>query len=118
MSREQAAALADAVDDALTHREEFLRTTGEHRDDGSYVVARRAADSTGNSVVFDRFADLRRTFDRLPGTFEADDLTRAGITGSRRHMLVWHFAEHPAFPASLASRNPLRVEKDGREERR
>lgn len=113
LSREQAAALAEAVGDALSERQEFLRTAGEHREDGSYVVSRRGADSTGNSTVFESFDELRRTFDRLPESFGADDLTRAGITGSRRHMLVRHFAEHPAFPATLASRNPLRVEKQG-----
>ena len=113
LSRSTAAALCDAVGEALTQRQEFLRTAGEHREDGSYVVARRGADSTGNSSVFESFEAFRRLFDRLPARFSADDLTPAGVTGSRRHMLVWHFAEHPAFPATLASRNPLTVEKEG-----
>ncbi len=111
LTRSAAAALADAVDDALTRREEFLRTTGEHREDDSYVVSRRNADSEGNSATFPSFAALERLFGRLPDEFTAEDVTRSGVTGSRRHMLVWHFAEHPAFPARVACRNPLRVEK-------
>lgn len=111
LSREHAAELRDAVGDALTRREEFFRTACVHREDGSFVVERRGADSTGNSTVFDRFAEARRLFERLPDAFDADDLTRAGFTGSRRHMLVRHFAENPAFPCTLASRNPLEAEK-------
>lgn len=116
LSRHEAAQLTGAVEDALTERREFFRTAGEHRDDGSYVVERRGADSTGNSAVFESFDEVRRLFDRLPGTFDAEALNRAGITGSRRHMLVRHFAEHPAFPCELASRNPLQARKtDGGE---
>ncbi|WP_418771534.1 DUF7528 family protein [Halobacterium yunchengense] len=111
LSREHAAELRDAVGDALTRREEFFRTACEHREDGSYVVERRGADSTGNSTVFESFAEARRLFERLPARFDADDLSSAGVTGSRRHMLVRHFAEHPTFPCSLASRNPLEAEK-------
>ncbi|MFB6082034.1 MAG: hypothetical protein ABEJ67_04350 [Halanaeroarchaeum sp.] len=111
ISREAAAQLKSAVGDALTSRREFFRTAGEHREDGSYVVERRGADSTGNSAVFEGFAEVKRMFERLPPEFDADDLTRAGITGSRRHMLVRHFAEHPAFPCELASRNPLAAKK-------
>ncbi|MFC7045444.1 hypothetical protein ACFQH6_08515 [Halobacteriaceae archaeon GCM10025711] len=113
LPRSAAVQLHDAVGDALTEREEFLRTAGEHREDGSYVVSRRSAESTGNSSVFDSFDELRRLFDRLPEEFTADHLTRAGITGSRRHMLVWHFAENPAFDCTVGSRNPLTGEKTG-----
>ncbi|NIB99097.1 hypothetical protein [Halobacterium sp. R2-5] len=113
LSREHAAELRDAVGDALTRREEFFRTAYEHREDGSYVVERRSADSSGNSTVFDSFADVRRLFERLPETFGAEDLSAAGVTGSRRHMLVRHFAEHPEFACTLASRNPLEAEKTG-----
>lgn len=77
------------------------------------MVERRGADSTGNATTFESFEEARRLFDRLPETFDADDLARAGITGSRRHMLVRHFAEHPAFPCELDSRSPLRAEKKG-----
>lgn len=111
LSRESAMRLRDAVGDALTRRQEFLRTAGEHREDGSYVVERRGADSTGNSAVFESFEAARRLFDRLPDEFTAEDAGSAGYTGSRRHMLVRHFAEHPAFPCRLASRNPLRATK-------
>lgn len=103
--------LRDAVGDALTTKQEFLRTAGEHREDGSYVISRRSADSTGNSAVFESFDAARRLFDRLPEAFTATDVGSAGYTGSRRHMIVRHFAEHPAFPCELASRNPLRAKK-------
>lgn len=116
LTRESAMQLRDAVGDALTNRQEFLRTAGEHREDGSYVVERRGADSTGNSALFESFDAACRLFERLPDAFTADDLGSAGYTGSRRHMLVRHFAEHPAFPCELASRNPLRAEKQSSEQ--
>lgn len=113
-----ARALAAAVGDALVERREFLHTSGEHRDDGGYVVARRSADSAGNAKVFDSFDSIRRLYDRLPETFAADDVGRTGITGSRRHMLARHFAEHPAFDCEITRRSPLTVAKrdqDGEE---
>jgi hypothetical protein len=109
LSRAAAAELRSAVGDALTERQSFERTAGVHRPDGSYVVERRAATTTGNSAVFDSFDDLRRVFEELPVRFGADDVDC--VTGSRRHMVVRHFAEHPAFPATLAARRPLEVEK-------
>jgi len=111
LSRDEATDLQEAVGDALTRRREFFRTAGVHREDGTYEVARRGADSAGNSKVFERFEDLRRLFDRLPAEFSADDVSRTGITGSRRHMLVRHFAEHPAFDCEITRRNPLTAEK-------
>lgn len=109
LSREAAAELRSAIGDALTEREAFTRTVGVHRSDGSYVVERRQADSTGNSAVFQRFDDLLGVFGGLPDQFAAEDVDC--VTGSRRHMLVWHFAEHSVFPATLATRRPLTVEK-------
>ena len=103
--------MADEVGEALVSREEFLRTAGEHRPDGSYVVSRRGADSAGNEKVFDSFRRLERLYERLPGTFDADDVGRTGITGSRRHMVVRHLAEHSGFECGTVSRNPLRVSK-------
>ena len=50
-------------------------------------------------------------FHRLPEQFTAEDIGRTGITGSRRHMMVRHFAEHPSFACSIDSRNPLTVGK-------
>jgi hypothetical protein len=97
----------------LSRREEFLRTVGEHREDGSYVVSRRGVDSAGHSKVFERFAALRRLYDRLPGEFTAEDVGRSGLTGSRRHVVVRHFAEHPAFSCELVRRQPLTVRKVG-----
>jgi hypothetical protein len=115
LSRSEAGRLAEAVGDALTSREEFFRTTGEYRADGTYVVARRGADSAGNEKVFDSFERLERLYERLPAEFGADDVGRTGITGSRRHMVVRHFAEHPAFDCRIRSRNPLRVRKEAEE---
>lgn len=111
LTRDAAADLQDAVGDALTQRREFFRTVGVHRENGTYEVARRGADSSGNSKVLESFAALGRLFDRLPGEFSAEDVGRTGITGSRRHMLVRHFAEHPNFDCAIAKRNPLTAEK-------
>ena len=116
LSRAAASRLAEAVEDALTAREEFLRTAGEHRADGAYVVARRGADSAGNEKVFDSFERLERLYERLPAAFDAEAVGRTGITGSRRHMVVRHLAEHPAFDCRTVSRNPLVVRKDEGEE--
>ena len=111
LSRSEASALQDAVGSALTEKREFFRTAGEHREDGRYVVSRRGADSAGNAKVFESFDAMERMFERLPPEFTADDVGRTGITGSRRHMLVRHFAEHPAFDCRITSRNPLTAEK-------
>jgi hypothetical protein len=111
LSREQADQLRESLDDALTARETFLNTEGVHRSDGSYVVARRGADSAGNRKVFECFGALRRLCDRLPERFTADDLSASGLTAGRRHMVLWHLVEHPAFPVELASRQPLTGEK-------
>jgi hypothetical protein len=61
--------------------------------------------------VFESFADLRRLYDRLPDEFTAEDVERSGLTGGRRHMLVHHFAEHPAFECELDKRQPLTAKK-------
>ncbi|MEE6209844.1 hypothetical protein U3A55_06740 [Salarchaeum sp. III] len=61
--------------------------------------------------MFETFDEVRRLFDRLPETFDADDLAKAGLTGSRRHMMVRHFAEHPGFACELDSRSPIRAKK-------
>jgi len=111
LSRDEAADLQEAVGSALTERREFFRTAGVHREDGTYEVSRRGADSAGNSKVFESFGALRRMFDRLSTEFTAEDVGRTGITGSRRHMLVRHFAEHPAFDCGITRRNPLTAEK-------
>ena len=97
--------------DAFTERREFVRTTGTHREDGAYVVERRGAESAGHRKVFDGFAECRRLYARLPDEFAADDVHHAGVTGARRHMLVWHYAEHDAFDCELVSRQPLTARK-------
>jgi hypothetical protein len=117
LTSDEAADLQDAVGDALTERREFFRTAGVHREDGTYEVSRRGADSAGNAKVFESFAALRRLFDRLPAEFAAEDVGRSGITGSRRHMLVRHFAEHPAFDCTISRRNPLTAEKTETDEK-
>ncbi|MGM0591062.1 MAG: DUF7528 family protein [Halobacteriota archaeon] len=111
MSRDDAADLQEALDDALTEKREFLRTAGEYRRDGCYVVSRRSSESAGNEKVFESFDALTRLYDRLPNEFTADDVSRTGITGSRRHMVIRHFVEHPAFECHLRRRSPLTVVK-------
>lgn len=74
-------------------------------------MTRRTADSSGNSAVFESHTKLHTHYDALPTTFDARDIESFGVTGSRRHMVVWHFIEHPAFDCGIASRNPLRARK-------
>jgi hypothetical protein len=111
LTREQARALRAELSAALTERREFVRTTGLHREDGSYVVERRGADSSGHRKVFEEFDALRRLYDRQPARFTAEDVGESGLTGGRRHMVLRHLVEHPAFDCELASRQPLTVEK-------
>ncbi|SEO72926.1 hypothetical protein SAMN04487948_104408 [Halogranum amylolyticum] len=61
--------------------------------------------------MFASFAELRRLYGRLPTEFTAEDVGRSGLTGGRRHMLVRHLAEHPAFGCELVSRQPLTARK-------
>ncbi len=65
--------------------------------------------------MFDSFAALRRLYEGLPREFTAPDVAGDGLTGSRRHTLVHHFAEHPVFDCELASKQPLtgRKTRDG-----
>lgn len=113
LTREAARDLRAALGDALTERREFVRTAGTHREDGAYVVERRGAESSGHRKVFDDFAECRRLYGRLPDEFTADDVRHAGVTGARRHMLVWHFAEHDVFDCDLVARQPLTARKRG-----
>ncbi|WP_115864375.1 DUF7528 family protein [Halorussus litoreus] len=114
LTRAEADQLRRSLGEALTQRREFLRTAGTHREDGSYVVERRGADSAGHRKVFDSFAALGRLYERLPAEFRAADVERSGLTGGRRHMLVHHLAEHPAFDCELAKHQPLTARKCGR----
>lgn len=115
LTREEARAFRDRLSAALTERRAFVRTAGVHREDGSYVVERRGADSSGHRKVFEAFGALERLYDRLPARFTAEDVGRSGLTGGRRHMVVRHLAEHPAFDCDLASRQPLTAVKAGAE---
>ncbi|HET7323969.1 MAG TPA: hypothetical protein VFJ06_06540, partial [Halococcus sp.] len=55
LSRHEAVSLRRALGESLTDRREFVHTAGTHRADGTYVVSRRGADSTGHSKVFENF---------------------------------------------------------------
>ena len=114
LDRETARRLRSSLGEALVRRREFVRTVGEHRADGSYVVSRRGAESSGHRKVFDSFAALERLYDRLPHEFTAQDVGGDGLTGSRRHALVHHLVEHPAFDCELESRQPLAGRKSER----
>lgn len=110
LSRREAAALRDELTAALAGRHEYLHTVGEHRPDGSYVVSRRGADSAGHSKRFRRFAEVEALYARLPETFTADDVGDAAesrLSGGRRHLVLRHLAEHPAFDCGLVTQQPL-----------
>ncbi|GAA0454964.1 hypothetical protein MUK72_08570 [Halococcus dombrowskii] len=112
LGRDAAASLRRALDGALAEHHTFVHTVGTHRSDGSYVVARRGADSSGHRKVFDRFDELRQLYESLPERFTADDIEQSGLTGSRRHLVVRHLAEHPGFGCALVARQPLTGAKD------
>lgn len=112
LDRADAAALRAAVGEAVAGRRTFLRTAREHRADGTYAVFRRGADEPAK--VFDDRASLAALYERLPERFDATAVAAhaAGeVSGSRRHLLVRHLAEHPAFDCALVCRNPLTAEK-------
>ena len=111
LSHATARRLRERLGDALVRREEFLHTAGEHRPDGSYVVARRRADSAGNRKVFESVRALERLWERLPPAFTADALGRTGLSGGRRPRVRRHLVEHPAFDCSLVSEQPLTARK-------
>lgn len=111
LARDEAVALRDRLEAAITDRQTFVRTAGIRRADGTYVVTRRGADSTGNSKVFESVDALRRLYERLPERITAEAIGTEGITGSRRHMLVRHFAEHPGFDCAITCRSPLTARK-------
>ncbi|WP_435364592.1 DUF7528 family protein [Haloarchaeobius sp. DYHT-AS-18] len=111
LTRAEAAALQERIGDAMVEHREFFRTASVHRADGSYEVTRRAADSAGNTKVFESFAALERLYERLPDEFGAEAVGRTGITGSRRHLLVRHLAEHPDFDCEITCRRPLTATK-------
>lgn len=88
--------------------------------DGSYVVSRANADSTGNAKQFARFRTIERLYNRLPDRFDATAVGEAAeagdavaVSGTRRHLLVRHFAEHPTFDCELVAEQPLTAEKVG-----
>ena len=112
LNRREAASLRRALGETLAERREFVHTVGTHRSDGSYVVARRGADSVGHRKVFERFTELRGLYESLPEEFTADDVEQSGLTGSRRHLVVRHLAEHPDFDCALVARQPLTAAKD------
>lgn len=82
------------------------------RADGSYVVERRGADSTGNRVRFASFDEFRARYADYPDRFAVADVEGDGVTGSRRHLVIRHVAEHPGFDCRLTCENPLTAEKE------
>jgi hypothetical protein len=104
--------LRRALGETLAERHEFVHTVGTHRPDGSYVVARRGAESAGHSKAFERFEQLWELYGSLPEEFVAGDIELPGLTGSRRHLVVRHLAEHPDFPCALVARQPLTAAKN------
>jgi hypothetical protein len=97
--------------DTLTERRQFVHTISVRHPDGRYVIERRRAASTGNRIAFDSIEAIRECFVTLPDTFGACDVECDGITGSRRHLLVRHFAESPEFACELVCENPLQAKK-------
>lgn len=97
--------------DTLTERSQFVHTISVRHPDGRYVIERRRAASTGNRIAFDSIEAIRECFLDLPDTFGATDIDCDGITGSRRHLLVRHFAESSVFACELICENPLQAKK-------
>ncbi len=60
--------------------------------------------------MFDSFEDVIELYETLPETATVADIGGRGLTGSRRHVVLWHFVEHPAFACELRSKQPLTVE--------
>lgn len=107
----QARRLHNFLTEAVTRRHTFIETVGEHRPDGTYAVRRRRAQSTGHSKVFESFDRLRELYRSLPPRFTATDLDGTTVSGSRRHLLVHHFVEHPSFGCELVAKQPLTAQK-------
>ena len=111
MTRAEAVSLRRALSNELREREEFVRTVGRHRADGSYEVRSRRAASAGHVKVFDSFAELERLYAELPAEFTAEDVEHPGLSGGRRHLVVHHVAEHPSFACEIVKRQPLTARK-------
>lgn len=113
LSEAEARRLYRQLGDALPRERTFVRTTGRHRSDGRYVVERRGAESAGQRKVFESFEELSDRYEALPNQFTASDLGGSGLTGSRRHAVLWHLVEHPAFDCTLVGKQPLTASKQG-----
>lgn len=107
LSRSEAIELREALGSAVATRETFVRSAVERRPNGAYAVFRRGDDEPAK--VFDSAGEIRAAYRSLPTEFTAGDVTV--VSGSRRHLLVRHFVEHPGFDCRLTCRNPLRVRK-------
>lgn len=114
LDRADAATLRAAIGDAMADRRTFVRTACEYRPDGRYAVERRAGDDSA-AKVFEDIAAVEELYESLPDEFDAADIGRSGITGSRRQLLVRHFAEQPSFDCRLVCRNPLTARKTAEE---
>lgn len=111
LSLDVARSLHVDLHDALTERQSFVHTTSVRHVDGRYIIERRRAASSGNQIAFDSIEAVQDCFDDLPDTFGAADVEYEGITGSRRHLLVRHFAESAEFTCELICENPLQAKK-------
>jgi hypothetical protein len=74
-------------------------------------VVRRGADSAGHAKVFASPDPLRDLYEDLPREFAAPDVGRPGLTDGRRHLVLRHLCEHPAFDCELVRRQPLVARK-------
>ncbi|ELZ07204.1 hypothetical protein C479_15512 [Halovivax asiaticus JCM 14624] len=61
--------------------------------------------------MFDSFDALGDRYASLPKTITASDLDGPGLSGSRRHAVLWHLIEHPAFDCELDRKQPLTAVK-------
>ncbi|MFB6254497.1 MAG: hypothetical protein ABEI06_07805 [Halobacteriaceae archaeon] len=111
LSREEVVEIKHTLEDAVTERDEFVHTIGTYHPDGAYTIKRRGATSAGNKKKFESFVRVRQIYDALPRKFDAEDIGKYGITGSRRHMVIWHYIEHPRFACQIQCRNPLTASK-------
>jgi len=94
---------------AVTFFLEGVRWTWDGEATLRIAFSRRDVTANGDAIL----VPVDGTHERLPETYDADDIDRTGITGSRRHVVVRHLAEHPAFECRMVSRNPLVVGKAG-----
>ncbi len=61
---------------------------------------------------------MESLYARLPECFDAEAVgdaaraDRSSLSGNRRHLVLRHLVEHPAFDCELVARQPLTARKD------